>query len=132
MSNAPFLNIVSWNVRGMRKLVEIKLARLKHLQAKLIFLQETHLLSDEIMRIRKRWPGQILASCFSSKARVAAILIHKSVPFRIHKLLQEPVGRFVMVSGTLLNQEIILVDVYGPNNDDATFFSNLFIAVSSF
>ena len=99
MSNAPFLNITSWNVRGMRKLVKIKqiLSRLKHLQAKVIFLQETHLLPDEIVRIRKRWPGQILASCCSSQARGVAILIHKSVPFRIHKLLQDPAGRFVVV-----------------------------------
>ena len=68
MSNAPFLNIISWNVRGMRKLVKIKqvLSRLKYLQAKIIFLQETHLLSVEIARIRRRWPGHILASCYSS------------------------------------------------------------------
>ena len=134
MSNAPFLNITSWNVRGMRKLVKIKqiLSRLKHLQAKVIFLQETNLLPDEIVCIRKRWPGQILASCCSSQARGVAILIHKSVPFRIHKLLQDPAGRFVVVGGTLLNQEIILVNVYGPNNDDATFFRNLFMTISSF
>src|SRR4029434_1825008 len=134
MSNAPFLNITSWNVRGMRKLFKIKqiLSRLKHLQAKVIFLQETHLLPDEIVRIRKRWPGQILASCCSSQARGVAILIHKSVPFRIHILLQDPAGRFVVVGGTLLNQEIILVNVYGPNNDDVTFFRNLFMTISSF
>ena len=38
----------------------------------------------------------------------------------------------MVVSGSLLNQEIILVNVYGPNNDDASFFSNLFMTVSSF
>lgn len=115
-------------------MVKIKqiLSRIKHLQAKVIFLQETHLVSDEIVRIRRRWPGQILASCCSSQARGVAILIHKSVPFRVHKLLQDPAGRFVVVGGTLLNQEIILVNVYGPNNDDSTFFSNLFMTVSSF
>ena len=56
MSNAPFLNIILWNVRGMRKFFKIKqvLSRLKYLQAKVIFLQETHLLSDEIVRTRRR------------------------------------------------------------------------------
>lgn len=113
MTIPPYLNIVSWNVRGLRKLVKIKqvLARIKHIQAKIVYIQETHLLSDEMTRIRRRWPGQVIASCHSSQARGVAVLIHKSVPFRTHKIILDPMGRFVIVKGSLINQDIILANI---------------------
>ena len=133
MSRNSELGLLSWNVRGLRKFVKLKqvMTRLKQFQPKLVFIQETHLLSCEIDRLRKRWPGQVIASSFSSHSRGVAMLIHKSVPLRIQKNILDPTRRFIIIQGSLLNQDLILVNLYGPNTDDLNFYNNLFLLVSS-
>ncbi len=86
------LQITSWNVRGLRKLAEVKqvMSRIKQYHPKIVFLQETHLLSNETGRLKKRWPGQVITCSFSSHARGIAVLVHKSVPLRIQKIILDP------------------------------------------
>ncbi len=117
------LGLISWNVRGLRKLVKLKqvMTRIKQLNSKIIFLQETHLLSNETTRLRRRLPGQVIACSFSSHARGVAILVHKSIPFCIQKTFLDPSGRYIIIQGSLLNQDLVLVNVYGPNNDNPSF-----------
>lgn len=125
--------MISWNVRGLRKLVKLKqvISRLKQLKTQIAFLQETHLLSSELAPLKRRWPGQIIAASYSSHARGVAILIHSSIPLKIHSTILDPAGRYCAVRGSLLGQDVNLVCVYGPNNDDAPFYDNLFLTLSS-
>ena len=127
------LKIVSWNVRGLRKLVKVKqvMNRIKQYHPKIVFLQETHLLSCETGRLSKRWPGQVVTCSFSSHARGIAVLIHKSVPLRIQKTVLDPAGRFIIIQASLINRDLILVNLYGPNNDDPNFYNNVFLLISS-
>lgn len=133
MSREVRVNMISWNVRGLRKLVKLKqvTSRLKQLKTQIAFLQETHLLSSELTPLKRRWPGQIIAASYSSHARGVAILVHSSVPLKIHNTILDSAGRYCVVQGSLLGQDINLVCVYGPNNDDASFYDNLFLTLSS-
>ncbi len=114
MSRDFELEVISWNVRGLRKLVKLKqvMNRLKQYRPKIVFLQETHLLLSETTRLRKRWPGQVIACSFSSHARGVAVLIHKSLPLHIQKTILDPAGRFIITQSTLMNQDLILVNLY--------------------
>lgn len=40
-------------------------------------------------------------------------------------------GRYVIVKGTLLSETLNLINIYGPNIDNAAFFTNLFLTISS-
>uniref|UniRef100_A0A671X7A5 Reverse transcriptase domain-containing protein n=1 Tax=Sparus aurata TaxID=8175 RepID=A0A671X7A5_SPAAU len=133
MSRSFDLELGSWNVRGLRKFVKLKqvMTRLKQYHPKIIFLQETHLLPGETARLRKRWPGKVITCSFSSHARGVAVLVHKSIPLRIQKTVLDPKGRFIIIQGSLLQQDLILVNLYGPNNDDPNFYNNLFLSISS-
>lgn len=59
------------------------------------------------------------------------MLVHKSIPLRIQKTVLDPAGRFIIIQGSLLNRDLILVNLYGPNNDDPNFHNNLFLSISS-
>ena len=133
MSGYTKINIISWNVRGLRKIVKLKqvLSRLKQLNTQIAFIQETHLLSTEYIPLKRRWPGQVISASFSSQARGVAILVHSSVPLRVYKTIRDNTGRFVIVQGSLLNQDINLVCLYGPNSDDTQFYNNLFLTLST-
>lgn len=89
------------------------------------------MLSNETGRLKKRWPGQVVTCSFSSYARGIAVLVHKSVPLRIHKTILDPAGRYIIIQASLINQDLILVNLYGPNNDDPNFYNNLFLQMYS-
>lgn len=105
--------------------------RIKQHNPKIVFLQETHLLSNETGRLKKRWPGQVVTCSFSTHARGIAVLVHKSVPLRIQKTVLDPAGRYIIIQASLINQDLILVNLYGPNNDDPNFYNDVVLQISS-
>ena len=127
------IRITSWNVRGLGKLVKLKrvLNRLKCLKSKIVFLQETHFRSSGTQALVKRWPGQIFDASYSTSARGVAVLIHRSIPFQMVKVIGDTYGRYIIVQGTILTQKINLMNVYGPNEDNPSFFENLFLTVAA-
>lgn len=124
--------ITSWNVRGIRKLIKLKLVlnRLIYLKSKIVFLQETHLTASDIHSLGRRWPGQVFHATFNSHARGVAILIHRSLSLQVTKTIQDPSGRYIIVQGNILKQKINLINIYGPN-DNTPFFEKVFLTVST-
>lgn len=127
------IKITTWNVRGLGKLSKVKqvMTRLKHLKSTVIFLQESHLMSSDMLKVRRRWPGQVYSASFSTNARGVITLIHKSLPFQVMKTLSDPTGRYLIVQGSLFNEKITLANLYGPNVDCPKFFENLFLLLAS-
>ncbi|MBN3289039.1 LIN1 transcriptase, partial [Polypterus senegalus] len=125
------VNFVSWNVKGLNHELKRKkvLSHLTGLNAKIVFLQETHLLSKDQFRLQKDWTGQMFHSSFTKKTRGVGILIHRTVPFVASDVVLDPEGRYVMVMGDLSNCKMILINVYAPNVDDKEFIQNLFASI---
>ncbi len=107
----------SWNVKGMRGPVKRAkiFAHLKKLKTEIAFLQETHLVTADHMKLKKPWVGQLYHSQFNTKARGTAILIHKNVQFTPKESISDPQGRFVIVTGSLFNIQVTLACIYAPN-----------------
>ena len=89
------------------------------------FIQETHLSDTEHLKLRTGWVGNVFCSSFTSKARGVALLINKKLNFQLNSVEKDRSGRFLLVNGTVNNNKITLINVYGPNYDDPTFFNNL-------
>lgn len=127
------IKFITWNCRGMGSLKKVKqvMDRIKLLQAKIIFLQETHMRTGETIRIQRRWQGQLFSCCYASNARGVLILVHKSVPLQVERVTKDPAGRFIIIEGFLFGDKINLINVYAPNDDSPFFFSNLFLSISA-
>ena len=106
------------------------MSRIKNIQAKIVFLQETHLTPDDILRVRRRWPGHVFSASFSSHSRGVITLIHKSVPFQLIKVTEDKFGRYIIVHCEILSQKLNLVNLYGPNDDNPSFFRHLFLTLA--
>lgn len=102
--------------------------KLKEMDAKIVLLQETHLIDDNI-RVKRRWRGTVYSASFTSQARGVMTLIHESVSFQI-KIIKDKRGRYLILQGSLLS-ETLSINVYGPNVDDSTFYSDLFLTLST-
>lgn len=60
-------------------------------------------------------------SKFNLKIRGTAILIHKDISFEAEKIVEDPCGSYVVVTGKLLNKPVILANIYTPNWDVGHF-----------
>lgn len=120
------LNIISWNVLNHPVKRNKVFSHLKQLRAGVAFLQETHLHNSDQWRLGKCWAGQFFHSNFRGKARVAAILVDRTIPFEPSNITADKFGRFIIVSGKLYNKSVVLANVYAPNVDDVQFFNRFF------
>lgn len=73
--------------------------------------------------------GHLYHSNFSARARGAAILIHRSIPFELANVLSDPNGRYVLITGKLRDVPIVMASIYAPNWDDDKFISNFFSSI---
>ena len=133
MTSGLDIKFTSWNCRGLQKLKKVKqvMGRLKDLQSRIIFLQETHLGAKQDLRIRRRWQGEVFSAHFNTQARGVMILVHRSIPLSVTKIIADKEGRYLIVQGTLFTECLNLVNIYAPNIDDPNFFSNLFVTLTS-
>lgn len=128
MTSNNVLKLISWNVKGTGSATKLGrvMTHLDRLKGDVYFLQETHMLNRETVRLKKGWVGEVFYSMFNSKARGAAILIRRGVPFTADRSILDPHGRYVMVSGRLQGIPVLFVCVYSPNWDDSLFITRLF------
>ncbi len=72
------IRFISWKVKGLNG--SVKRARifnhLKYLKCDVAFLQETHLLVKDQVRLKKGWVGNVFHSNLNSKTCGMAILFH--------------------------------------------------------
>ena len=107
------------------------MSRIKHLKSQIIFLQETHLTITDLKRVQSRWPGQVIYACYNNYARGVLILIHRTIPLQVVKTIKDPCGRYVIVQCNILSMTWNLVSIYGPNEDNPSFFRNIFLDLSA-
>lgn len=102
---------------------------MKSLKPDVILLQETHLNINSQKRLSYKWIGQIYHSRFNYKARGTAILIRRGISFELSEVISDANGRYVVVVGKLFNTPLMLANIYGPNWDNAQFFTQFFSAL---
>lgn len=100
------------------------------MDSRIIFLQESHLLEEEENRIRRRWQGSVFTAAFSSRSRGVMTLICESVPFCAN-IIKDKGGRFLIIQGNLLSENLNLVNVYGPNSGDSRFYEDVFLLLTT-
>lgn len=111
------VRFISWNVKGLNGPVKRTkvFTHLKQLKPDILLLQETHLRVEDHNRLRRNWISQIFHSKFTSRSRGVAILVAKSTQFTPSSVISDPNGRFLIVSGSLFQKPVVLVNVYAPN-----------------
>lgn len=89
-------------------------------------MQETHLKNYFHNRLKAKWVKEVYHTSFSTKARCAAIIIKKGVPFIYNSTIADKDGRYIIVAGEIYNSSLTLVNVYAPTMDNPAFFKKVF------
>ena len=112
----------------------LTLRTFKHKKRKVsnVFLQETHSSLDDEKFWKNQWGDNAWFSSHSSNSRGVSILIRNSAAPKFYSLFSDPQGRVLIISVTINGLPLLLVNVYGPNNDDPDFFLNVFSKIDQF
>ena len=78
-------------------------------------LQETHFRPNNTYRLKVRgWKNIFHANGKQKKARVA-ILVSYKIDLKIKKITREKEGHYIMVKGSIQEEDITIVNIYAPN-----------------
>ena len=118
------LKLLSFNTQGLGGIKKQKYV-FQYLNDKnfdIYCLQDTHFTLSQEMHIRNRWEG----NCYFSPAPQSnAILFSKKVDCKIHKHKHDAEGNFLILDMTVCDKRLSLVNIYGPNKDDPSFYENV-------
>ena len=78
-------------------------------------LQETHFRPKDTYRLKvRRWKNIFHAKGMRKKAGVA-ILISDKIDLKIKKFIRDKKGHYIMIKGSVQEEDIIIVSIYAPN-----------------
>ncbi|KAG3270690.1 hypothetical protein H1C71_023383, partial [Ictidomys tridecemlineatus] len=90
-------------------------------------LQETHLTGKDIHRLKvKRWE-KIYHEHGPRKQAGVAILISNKIDFKTKLIKRDKEGHYILLKGTIHQQDITIINIYAPNNGAATFIKQILL-----
>ena len=112
-----YISIITLNVSGLNAPTK------RHRQAEwtqkqdpyICCLQETHFRPRDTYRLKvRRWKKIFHANRNQKKAGVA-ILISDNIDFKIKTITRDKEGHYIMIKGSIKEEDITIVNIYAPN-----------------
>jgi len=92
----------------------------------IIFLQETHCSETDEKFWASQWGGHSWFASFASNSRGVGILIKSNHQILVNSCDKDPAGRYIILNIVIDGFNLVLVNIYAPNNDDPDFFFDIF------
>ena len=125
------INFATYNVWGLGE-VGKRNKIFKYLRDKyhdVIFIQESHSTKRMGKIWRSQWGGSILYAHNSSNTGGTCILFKRKLKTKVHQVIKQQLGRYLIVDITINQERFLLCNVYAPDEDDLEFFVDLFSQV---
>ena len=121
------VKIISLNCQGLgnEKKRRETLHNLRNKNYSIICLVDTHFTKDQERRISSEWGYKTFYSSFNSQSRGVAIFFNNNFEFKIHSSYNDINGNLLILDMEIDKHRITLATLYGPNNDDPSFFEFL-------
>ena len=121
------VKVLSANCRGLKdksKRYDV-LNYFKNMEADIICLQDTHLTEQDVSEVKMMWDCDFLLHGIHSNARGVAIFFSNKFEYKILNKYTYEEGNVLIIDIEIRDMKLKIVNIYGPNNDDPTFYSTL-------
>ena len=98
----------------------------------IICLQDTHFTKDMEKIISNEWGYKVYFNSFRSNSRGVAVFFKNNFEFKVLNTFKDNSGNLLIIDIEIENHRITLVNLYGPNIDDPSFYEKLEINVNKF
>ena len=121
------ITICSVNVRGLsgRKKRSDVFNYFRNKPYSIICFVDTHFTQREERFIRSEWGYEVFFNSFNSLKRGVAIFFKNNFEFKLHNSYKDTNGNILILDLEIESRRITLASVYGPNNDDPSFYKKL-------
>ena len=117
------VKILSQNVRGLQNIDKRKMVfHHLHSKAEVVCLQETHATDKDKQFWENEWGGSCFWSNHKSDSGGVGILIRKNSSIVVKHSVSDNNGRVVAIQYLEQDEQFVLVNVYGPNQDNPDFY----------
>ena len=117
MFTGTYISIITLNVNGLN--APTKRHRLPEWIQKqdphICYLEETHFRLRDTYRLTVRGWKKIFHENGNQKKAGAAILISDKTDFKIKKVTRDKEGHYIMIKGSIQEEDITILNIYGPN-----------------
>ena len=117
MAVSTYLSIATLNVNGVN--APIKRHRLadwiKKQDPYICCIQETHFRPKDTHKLKVKGWKKILHANGNEKKAGVAVLISDKIDFKTKTVKRDKEGHYIMIKGTIQQEDISLVNIYAPN-----------------
>ena len=117
MAIGTYISIITLNVNGLN--APTKRHRLAEWIQKqdlyICYLQENHFRPKDTYRLKMRAQKNIFHANGKQKKAGVAIHISDKIDFKIKKITRDKEGHYIMVKGSIQEEDITIVNIYAPN-----------------
>ena len=117
MAKGSYLLIITLNVNGLNAPTKRqRLAEWIHKQdIYLCCLQETHLKTRDIFRLKVKGWKKISHGNGDQKKVGVAILISDKIDFKTKAVKRDKEGHYIMIKGSIQEEDTTIINIYAPN-----------------
>lgn len=99
---------------------------IRNLNCNIYFLQETHLVTKSENFIRSCWGYNVWLSGAATNKNGVGILFNNNFEYKLHKVVKDSDGCFIIMDIEFLNKRFTMINVYGPSSgDNPDFFEKI-------
>ena len=126
--NCKTLKIIAQNCRGLADNVKRKdvLNFLRSKKPDIIFMEDIHIKRENVNGLINEWGFKGIIAPGQSNSRGVAILLNNTFQYDIRETYMCPRGNYVLTSIDMLEYNVTLGCVYGPNEDNPEFYESFF------
>ena len=88
-------------------------------------LQETHFTSRDTYKLKVRGWKKIFHANRNQKKAGVAILISDKIDFKMKNILRDMEGQYIMIKGSIQEEDITILNIYVPNIGSAQYIRQL-------
>ena len=121
------ISVLSMNCRGLANPQKRRdvFQFLRQKSFSIYMLQDTHFDPKLEDCIRAEWGYKAYFASFNTASRGVAILFNNNFEFEIKKIYKDIDGNFIIVYIKTVDTDLLIVNLYGPNDDDLEFYVQL-------
>ena len=133
MTLNPYLSIITLNVNGLNAPTKRHRVSewIKKQDPSICCLQETHFRPEDTFRLRVRGWRTIYHATGSQKKAGVAILISDKLDFKLKAVTRDEEGHYIIVTGSIHQEELTIINVYAPNTGAPKYIKQLLINISN-
>lgn len=118
----PTITVIILNISGLKVPMKNQIVNVdKKIRPGSVLLQETHCKYKDTYNLKVNGLRKLFQAKTNQKKTGITILISDRVNIKAKKVIRDKEGHCIMIKGSFLQEDIIIITMYAPNNKASNY-----------